>query len=56
MNTEAAAKAVAVLKDIARGRQDNGRAFAAETSRQMARKLLIELGVTWSKRGPHGAA
>lgn len=38
---------VEVLGEIARGRKDNGRPLAAETSRQMARGVMIELGVCW---------
>lgn len=37
----------ATLGEIARGRRDNGRPLAAETSRQMARRVLDEQGFTW---------
>jgi hypothetical protein len=36
-----------VLGQIARGRADNGRPLAAETSRQLAREVLTELGLSW---------
>jgi hypothetical protein len=36
-----------VLGEIARGRCDNGRPLAAETSRQMAREALGRVGLGW---------
>jgi len=36
------------LSKIARGRADNGRPLAAETSRQLARDTLVALGLDWS--------
>jgi hypothetical protein len=36
-----------VLGEIARGRCDNGRPLAAETSRQMARTVLDMAGLGW---------
>lgn len=36
-----------VLGEIARGRIDNGRPLAAETSRQMARTVLGMVGLGW---------
>ena len=36
-----------VLGEIARGRCDNGRPLAAETSRQMARTVLDMTGLGW---------
>lgn len=38
-----------VLGEIARGRKDNGRPLAAETSRQMARECLDYLDLEWPK-------
>lgn len=39
---------VEALSKIAHGRTDNGRPLAAETSRQMAREVMVECGVQWS--------
>ena len=39
-----------VLGEIARGRSDNGRPLAAETSRQLARDCLSRLGLGWPVR------
>lgn len=36
-----------VMGEIARGRFDNGRPLAAETSRQMAREAMGRLGLGW---------
>lgn len=41
--------AVAVLRDIARGRADCGRPLPAEKARQMAREVCIRLGEEWDK-------
>lgn len=35
------------LGEIAQGRKDNGRPLAAETSRQMAREMLTQIGLGW---------
>lgn len=37
------------VQRIAQGRLDCGRPLSAETSRQIARDTLIELGETWHK-------
>jgi hypothetical protein len=40
---------VEVLRQIARGRIDNGRPLAADTARQMARDVLVDCGIKmWS--------
>lgn len=38
-----------VLERIARGRTDCGRPLAAETARQLARRVLLSAGRSWSK-------
>lgn len=43
-----------VLAEIARGRPDNGRPLAAKTSRQMARSVLIELNLKWTREDIDG--
>lgn len=44
-----------VLGEIARGRADNGRPLAAETSRQMARNVLSALDLGWPYGRPASA-
>lgn len=41
-----------VMGEIARGRFDNGRPLAAETSRQMARDVFSRCGLEWPSRKP----
>jgi len=38
---------VMAMKEIAAGRLDCGRPLAAETSRQIARKVLVSIGEGW---------
>jgi hypothetical protein len=45
-----------VLGEIARGRCDNGRPLAAETSRQMARTVLDMIGLGWPYGKPASKA
>jgi hypothetical protein len=44
----AAANLIRALKEIARGRPDNGRPLPAETARQIARLALIDAGINWT--------
>lgn len=39
--------AVTALQKIARGRLDNGRSLTKEASRQLAREMLVALGIEW---------
>ena len=40
---------IAAMKTISVGRTDNGRALAADISRQIARAACLETGLTWGK-------
>ena len=42
------------LKKISRGRPDNGRPLGGEFTRQLARKVLTDAGVGWSRLGDEG--
>ena len=42
------------LRDIARGRDDNGRPLAAEDARQRARRALKAVGDNWAKAKASG--
>lgn len=44
---EAGYKALEVLGQIARGREDCGKPYNAEEVRQMARTTLLSLGLRW---------
>ena len=54
MRDEAPEHFVYVLGEIARGRCDNDRPLAAETSRQMARHVLSLYNVEWPKGKARG--
>ncbi len=49
-----AAKEIVILRcalvKIAKGRSDNGRPLPAETTRQIARRTLIDIGLDWPVR------
>jgi hypothetical protein len=43
--------ALAALRQIARGRRDNGRLIYHTEAMEIARRALIELGLDWTPRG-----
>lgn len=49
MPMETPSPMIEALKDIARGRDVNGRPLPAEEARQKARDVLIRAGVSWGK-------
>ena len=40
-----------ILQAIARGRPDNGDPIRSAEAQNMARRVLIEMGADWTKRG-----
>ena len=54
MGSQGQARLLEAMRRIAQGRTDNGRALAAETSRQTARAALVAAGERWARPEAEG--